>query len=561
VIRLMKRAAPFLGAAFVVGFVLWHVSPLVNEVTFDESNLVYDATRLLQGQVPYRDFFCFLPPGVLYVLAGNPLVWAGRPETGERYFVVLCVLAATAIIWLTLRRRAVDRQVPVGAMAAVFPICLFPFAAFSVHHWLAVLAYLSAIAAAARLWEERGGRWAWIWLGVLTGLSGCCLQTEGVFAAILALMTLLGTSPDGAVLGRRSGLVLSGALGIGALLLGPLVALGAGPLFLRDAVTFLMVNYNRVGNLNNVSLLADLPLRLQSLWRFEGVHGPASGLVRALSGSLLYASILLLATGGLVIAAAVLARSLKSRRMPPVDWMCACVLTIFTLGAFNVSGPGWVHLIYLSPPLIFLWELVLVKQHAGNKQMRAVGAALWILLALGVLFHGTLAASGRFRTWGYTDVDRVDRESRLNRYLRTSGRLGPGDSLVVLPTGGNVYLYTYPAAIGYTYFFPLSEGYHDLKDHAIAAAEIARNRPRIILIHKTAYGAFLDPRSPVAKVLEERYRVAGSSPAVIMLQLRSEGPQGRKPGLGEGAEPPLPPDRSREEDIPMDTRAKGEGNG
>ena len=62
---------------------------------------------------------------------------------------------------------------------------------------------------------------------------------------------------------------------------------------------------------------------------------------------------------------------------------------------------------------------------------------------------------------------------------------------MVIPTGGNVYLYTYPAAIGYTYFFPLQDHYNDMEDHRIVARQIERCKPKAILIHKVSYQDFL----------------------------------------------------------------------
>jgi hypothetical protein len=143
------------------------------------------------------------------------------------------------------------------------------------------------------------------------------------------------------------------------------------------------------------------------------------------------------------------------------------------------------------------------------------------LLGAGVICHGALLLQHVPAGWELTDVDRVDRESPLNQSLRESRLLKPGDTIAVLPFGGNIYLYSYPAALGYTYLFPLRYGYHELNDQRKAAEELKRNKPKLILVHKVAYRDFLTPGTPIAEVLTQDYVPISETPALVVLERRS----------------------------------------
>jgi hypothetical protein len=108
-----------------------------------------------------------------------------------------------------------------------------------------------------------------------------------------------------------------------------------------------------------------------------------------------------------------------------------------------------------------------------------------------------------------TDVDRPIRDSAVNRWLRTPGVLGTGDTVAAFPEGGEVYLYGAPPAVGYTFFMPLSERYNSLRDHEIVANQLVRNKPRWVLVTPGMEKAFLNPASPVGRLLRKDYRRLG----------------------------------------------------
>jgi hypothetical protein len=509
------RGAAALGFLFLGIFLLLQVSPVLNPVTYDESNLVYDGARLSQGEIPYRDFFNFVPPATFCLMAGVHPILPDRPETAERYLVVTLVFL-TGLAWFLALEQPGRKRYEALASAAFFLVCLYPFSPFAPHHWFALAFLIPAIALGQILSRRRESVRAWFLPGLAAGLALCTLQTAGFFACAFIAVLIL-SSRDGrqvAVL-RVLWSVLGWAAGL-LLCLGPLFLAGAGRSLWRDLVAWPMANYHRSGNPNDVAFLSDLPERLAHLWTFTGPGGPAASFVRAISGSVLYVGILVAALACLVASICTFVRFLRRRRPePPV--LATATLTVLVFGVFARSNPTWVHLVYGLPAVLFAWLCALASSTGRPLRRARVTAAVLVILVSGLVYRIGLLSAAPPTPRQLTDVDRVDRDSPLNRSLRAWSYLKPGDKIVVIPTGGNVYLYTYPAAIGYTYFFPLQDHYNDMEDHRIVARQIERCKPKAILIHKVSYQDFLAREDPVSRLLKSRYRKEGETPALIIL--------------------------------------------
>jgi len=499
-------------------FLLLQVSPVLNPVTYDESNLVYDGARLSQGEMPYRDFFNFVPPATFCLMAGAHPVLPDRPETAERYLVVALVFL-TGLAWFLALKQLGWKRSESLASAALFLVCLYPFSPFAPHHWFALAFLVPAIALGRILSLRRESARAWFLPGLAAGLTLCTLQTAGFFACVFLAVLVLSSR-----YGRKAAVlrVLWSLLGCAAgllLLIGPLFLAGAGHSLWRDLVAWPMANYHRPGNPNDVAFLSDLPGRLAHLWTFAGPGGPATGFVLAISGSLLYIGILVAALA--CLAAAFLTFVRIPRRRPEPSVLAAAALTVLVFGVFVRSNPTWVHLVYGLPAVLFAWLCALASSNGRPLRRTWITAIMLVVLVSGLAYRLGLLSATPPTHRQLTDVDRVDRDSPLNRSLRAWSYLKPGDKIVVIPTGGNVYLYTYPAAIGYTYFFPLQDRYNDMEDHEIVARQIERNMPAAIIVHRESVEEFLSPPDPVGRVIESHYRPYGGSPAVAVFVPKS----------------------------------------
>lgn len=192
----------------------------------DEGVTSLGAVRVLQGEVPYRDFDTRHSPGSYYTAALG-LAVLGPTVTGVRVLMLL----NTALLGLALY--GVARELLPGRWALV-PWALFCWGGLTQwpilsYHWMATLAWLLGA------WALLRGRWALA--GALVGLAGWYLQTEGVALGLGALL-----------LARRQALRVVGGAVASSLLLWLPVLVTAGPgLIWQDSVAAMAthVPFNR----------------------------------------------------------------------------------------------------------------------------------------------------------------------------------------------------------------------------------------------------------------------------------------------------------------------------
>ena len=514
----IRQAAAMAGLAGIGLFLVLQVSPRLNQVTYDESNIVYDASRLHQGQVPYRDFFNFVPPNVFYTLYVAQRLLPGKPETASRYAVAAFMMAFTVLLYGGLRRARWTRAESL-ALAAVTPVCLYPFSAFALHYWLATALLMGVIVIAPSLCEGRRTA-SWVAMGALAGLCAGFLQTEGAYAALVAAI-LVASAPGSAIERLRRGVLSACGAGLGLLAgVGPLALLGAGPRLVRDVVFWPLVNYRKGGNPNDVGLLADLPDRLASL--LSGWGQAAGDKVLAVVGMGLYGAVLALTAGLLVLAGLAAVRSVRPGRRAPLP-LAASALTLASMAAFWCTNPTFVHLIYALAPLTGIWAFALSGERPQVRRLAVVTAAAMVMIGVG--FQAVRVTRLLPAPLGLTDVDKPDRDVPFNRFLRAWDYLRPGERIAVMPTGGNIYLFSYPAAIGYTYFFPLADRYNDMEDHEVVASQIARGHPALVAVHAVSWLAFQAPEDPVGRVLRNDYRPIGETSVLVLLVPKDRWPQ------------------------------------
>ena len=149
----------------------------------DQAVYLVNATRIVQGQVIYRDF-------CQYTLPGTELVYAGLFRLlGIRSWIpnVLLILLGLSLAWLSvsISRKVLDRR------SAFLPGLLFLVVPFrhmlnGTHHWFSALAVMAAVAVVI---EKRTlARLAAA--GALCGLAAFFTQARGL-AAILGLAVFL----------------------------------------------------------------------------------------------------------------------------------------------------------------------------------------------------------------------------------------------------------------------------------------------------------------------------------------------------------------------------------
>lgn len=497
------RIRPFLpglaaATAAAAGVALLQVSPIVNPPRWDECIVLYDAWRTVSGEVPYRDFFNFLPPGP-FLLYGLLFGLLGGPAFGAaRYATVLLLLAAAGAAAAALHRQGF-RWREASALAFLLPLGLFPFWAVPSHHWLAVLAWSLFLLALSDPQEGELAPSRWAGAGLAAGAGGLFLQTDGLLLAATGLFRL--------AMERRGRWKKTAALGLTAAFLPAAVGLwlairGGLGMFVRDAFLWPLSHYSRPGNENYRSLLEDLPGRLGLLGELALREGGVGRWSVLLSGGLLYGLLLLLAVGLLLGAVSFLLRTLRKGRIENRWAPAAAGATLLAAGLFARGNPNWLHLVYALWPLLLLAAFARGPQAA---QERWVRLSIPLLIVAALTYHSRALFFHRPAPWEFSDPGRVLRESPVNVWLQEGAGLRPEDRIAAFPEGGEVYLVTRPAGVGFTYFTPLSAGYLGEEDHLRAAAQMEAARCALVLVPKEMEGAYLDPASAVGRLLRERF--------------------------------------------------------
>jgi len=178
--------------AFVLLYLSLFRLPFIPIFTGGDENLYLpNATRMMDGEMIYRDFFEFVTPGLTVVNLGffklfGPRAWVPH---------VSLILLGLGLTWLI---GAISRKVLSGG-AAFLPAVLFLTYAFifmldDTHHWYSTLAELGAV----RIVIEKRTPARLLGAGALCGLASFFMQTQGVFALVGLAIFLVweGTKAD-----------------------------------------------------------------------------------------------------------------------------------------------------------------------------------------------------------------------------------------------------------------------------------------------------------------------------------------------------------------------------
>lgn len=231
-----------LAACLIVGagyLLLWHA-----RITWmgDDGFFVQHAQRILEGQVPYRDFWTHTTPASIYLLAAMFKVF-GSHWILTRLLATTLILAQAAMVYALIRRLSPSRLLAsLGFCLIVAPSAWNPF--YSHHHVSAVLALGSTFA-----W------WQWMetrrlkFVALAAAADALVVwssQNKGALLVLAGVLILLAVGPHE----RRERLRALGTYaGVGGiftiLLVAFLLATGAWGEFLNDCVVFVARDYTQ----------------------------------------------------------------------------------------------------------------------------------------------------------------------------------------------------------------------------------------------------------------------------------------------------------------------------
>ncbi len=441
--------------------------------------------RLLAGEVIYRDFFEFTPPGAP-LLAAALFAVTGPSLLAARVVQVLALLLGA---WLLGR---LTRALGAGPWAATLPglvlvLALYRFQPHWSYHWLVVPTVAGAALAACRGFATDARR-DWLLAGLGVGLSGLLLQADGVvlaaaLAGALVADVLVGRF-DLAANARRLGLLLAGALAPIAPVLAWLGWHGALAAAWQDVWVWPFTHYATPGGPNDIRFLTDL-------WGFVSPYGGRwvnlpFFYAQAYHGLALYALVVGTALGALAWALGVVSRLLRDGRTWSPDEAAWGVCGLLAVGFALLAARGRADLVHVA--LYAFPAVVLATAAASALARRLTGPELSLVRALPLAAIALFALTGA-AMWAQEVRSRPDwwlqpgspdahwRQAPLVRWL--AGRARPGDRVAAFPNGGFVYFYALPPAVPHTLFLPT--GYLT-KDEARAYwAAIRSNRPRFLV--------------------------------------------------------------------------------
>ena len=203
------------------------------------------AQRVLDGQVPYRDFWTIYAPGGYYLLAGLFAVFGSQLLTARVAAMTLTVLAGGCVYGLFRTRHP-----PVTALAWTLGVVL---ALFSMGHYFAtyppvLLCMTAALAATAAYFNHRRPRWL-LAAGVAVSLAVVFKHDVGGYIALSIVIALCANRLIGPPLAPPRPLgreLLVFAIGCATMAIPVYVAmwLAAGADMWRDLVVFPLTDFS-----------------------------------------------------------------------------------------------------------------------------------------------------------------------------------------------------------------------------------------------------------------------------------------------------------------------------
>jgi hypothetical protein len=153
----------------------------------DQAIYLHHATRMLDGQIIYRDYDHFTLPGTDVLYAALFKLFGVRAWIPQAMLILIGVVT----VWLSIR---ISRALLVGGLPGkqiLLPGLLFltlPFSGYldATHHWYSALAGMAALAVAI----ERRSTTRMAWAGTLWGLATCFSQSMVLGALGFSLFLL-----------------------------------------------------------------------------------------------------------------------------------------------------------------------------------------------------------------------------------------------------------------------------------------------------------------------------------------------------------------------------------
>lgn len=480
--RVIRAEAAVLAAtAAIVAAALVRVILLVQPIGGDPALYAYVGSRILAGELPYRDVFEQKPPGILYTYATGFAVF-GRSMVSVQVLDGLAWMATLVFVWRLTMAMWNDRALALGA-AAITAVLISPNLQSSFKQVAQAETFLMPWTAAAMWLAVRSGDTPRRWLPPALGAGACC---GAAFLYKYNAITYLGAAAVTMIVGevRRWPLGRLAALGLG---FAAPVAVAVGYFWIRGALPDFIdatVRYNLAYTSGSYASSSEFAARAAVMtWRFATMN-------------------VLWFVGGLGLLMAPLA----NRRLAPLVLFLAAAYIAMLLNAKFYPQ----YFLQLLPPLAIAAAIAAVdgvRLWRAHRARRAATVAAVLLLALvgwvgrhlpigrvaAEVAAATRYATGRLarddyylRFGGYANAGDFSMlaDDRLARRLREATR--PDESVYIY--GGEalvLFLADRRAASRFVWNDPfLAEGYAGRYTTGDLIAELQMSRPAYFIVLK-----------------------------------------------------------------------------
>lgn len=472
---------------------LWSAGTRFILANNDEGIYLAGAMRLLHGEIPYRDFFYYLPPATLMVHAAalrlfGEKLWAARiPLACDIGILAACVY------WLTAR---------LAGLRPAF-ITAFCFLAFETAEHDRLVA--------DHRWDSSA--WAMLAIAMTVSLIDSPSRARAVAAGATAGLAAWATTPVAIV----TITIILAAFAISRLRpMAAWILAGAGACSLAFAAW--LASHRDLGDFANAILWPARHYAAANRTPYGWVIGGYANLFQGVSGAeLIFVCIFLvfltLPATLPVIVIGWLAR-LRGESSEQRARILVLVAGMLALIASTLPRPDLIHLMYISPAAYALSAAAISRIPAP----RAV-ALIAIVSMLMAAVDFSIAIRRR--------ISESTLQTRTGTVRGTDGDLGvlhfviqrvqPGETLFAFPYWPNFYLFA--GARNPTRFAYLQPGMFSREEEHTALAELENNPPRWILYVDTAPESYLriwpasDPSrlrfSSIEEFIATRYRSAG----------------------------------------------------
>lgn len=420
----------------------------------DESVHLYEAKRIVDGEVLYRDVFNFITPGWFYLMASLFWVFGTNIDTARMAMVVTHGLTAV-LLYFSCRRLGIRRALSWPPAVGYLVLCQSAFPIVS-QHWVSTLLCTALLFVCAGRRSERA-TWA-MWPGLILGLLIGVQQQRGAFMAAGAAVWLLAdvmlrrnqssTPRAAAVLKEGASLAVGVLLGVGPLLGIALARAGVRPVW-NALVIFPLFNYR--GHMHCPWGDVNLMTAWNASFTFPLV--------------LKYLPVVLLASAGRLF-------SFWIRRD---DLACARTLLLLLIfsGASALSiayFPDFIKISFIASVFLVAaaenleWAVRRMPASTGQKHgLVWLSAAVFLVASVRHLYGNVIRLRAAFPVSHATAFGRIDfpsaDEARLRDVLAALLAEARSRGLYGYPILADLYL-TVPAHNPTPYGFFLSSGYH-----------------------------------------------------------------------------------------------------